>query len=275
MEPQQCVEYALHIATAREDMGEIQRHLDATRREIVDAQRAIEDLTIEACTLRVRMKELELDEELVKKSEDEAIMDKIVSQKRLVEIGGIDSAVRALQKALDDARHELQATRGPCSLFLSFSLSLCLSLCVYQRRKMEPHQYSYFTTCYCATHCTDETQNVIAEEKKMQTEFVNLSAILQRTRANSVKLQEEYSSVMREKRESDAKLKQLCLFLQTDAAQSPMGGNAATPPHATALSPASVGSSSSTATSPSGPSSPRVVLHLGSDLEVTVPEVQF
>jgi hypothetical protein len=55
----------------------------------------------------------------------------------------------------------------------------------------------------------------------MQYELVKLHAVLLKSRANSAKLQEEYSSVMREKRESDAKLKQLCLFLQTDAPLSP------------------------------------------------------
>ncbi|GLD93921.1 hypothetical protein PINS_up002526 [Pythium insidiosum] len=55
----------------------------------------------------------------------------------------------------------------------------------------------------------------------MQQELLNLNLILQRSRANSVKLQEEYSAVMREKRESDLKLKQLCLFLHTDAPLSP------------------------------------------------------
>ncbi|KAJ0398154.1 hypothetical protein ATCC90586_004273 [Pythium insidiosum] len=171
-------DYELHILSARDDISDTQRHLDITRQQINQAQRCIEDLTIDACSLRVRMKELELDEELVKKSEEEAIMEKIMAQKRLVELGGHEPAVRSLQKALHEAKRELEATK-------------------------------------------EETQSVIAEEKKMQQELLNLQLILQRSRATSVKLQEEYSIVMREKRESDLKLKQLCLFLHTDAPLSP------------------------------------------------------
>jgi hypothetical protein len=111
MDPQQRVEYTLRLATARDDLVDFQQQLHVTRQEITAAQHAIEDLTIDACTQRVRMKELELDEELVQKSENEAIMEKIKAQKRLIEIGGHESAVRALQKALETARRDRDATK--------------------------------------------------------------------------------------------------------------------------------------------------------------------
>ncbi|GLD93920.1 hypothetical protein PINS_up002525 [Pythium insidiosum] len=106
------VEHELHLLTTRDDITDTRRQLDITRRQIDQAQRCIEDLTIDACSLRVRMKELELDEELVKKSEEEAIMEKIMAQKRLVELGGHEPAVRSLQKALQEAKRELEATKG-------------------------------------------------------------------------------------------------------------------------------------------------------------------
>ncbi|TMW56444.1 hypothetical protein Poli38472_006454 [Pythium oligandrum] len=197
-------EYELYISSSREDIRDLQHHLETTQQEIKTAEDNIQDLTIEACTLRVRMKELELDEEAVKKAEEDAIMDKIVSQKRLVEIGGHESAVRRLQKALKDAKRELDATK-------------------------------------------EETKHVMSEEIKLHQELINLNRILQRSQQNSGRLQEEYAGVMREKRETDSKLQQLCMFLQTDAPPSaPTSPSVAS---TTASSPLSTGSTSSMLTS--------------------------
>lgn len=65
----------------------------------------------------------------------------------------------------------------------------------------------------------------MAEEKRMQQELTTLKATLQKTRSNSVKLQEEYSAVMREKRGNDSKLKQLYMFLTMDTPISPTTNN--------------------------------------------------
>lgn len=65
----------------------------------------------------------------------------------------------------------------------------------------------------------------MSEEKKLHNELVQLNMILHKSRASSVKLQQEYNSAMKNKRETDEKLERLSLFLQktieTTAAQSP------------------------------------------------------
>lgn len=111
-------QFELYIATARDDINHTKQCLLATKKEIERAERGIEDLTIDACTLRVRRKELELDEEIVSKSENDAIMEKIIAQKRLAEVGGQESAVRNLQRALQEAKRELQATKGMYHILL-------------------------------------------------------------------------------------------------------------------------------------------------------------
>lgn len=65
----------------------------------------------------------------------------------------------------------------------------------------------------------------MSEEKKLHHELVQLNMILHKSRASSVKLQQEYNSAMKNKKETDEKLERLSLFLQktieTAAAQSP------------------------------------------------------
>lgn len=105
-------EALLYIASAREDLGVDEQQLQATREDIARALKAAEDLTIEACALRVRTKELEMDEEVLKKSQEVAVQEKMGAEKRLMEVGGYESAVRVLQKELRDAKSELERTKG-------------------------------------------------------------------------------------------------------------------------------------------------------------------
>ncbi|DAZ93760.1 TPA: hypothetical protein N0F65_000603, partial [Lagenidium giganteum] len=102
----------MYIESVKEDTLAYESFLASTKKDIADANRSVEEMAIDTCTLRVRMKELELDEEMVKQSETEAVMEKIIAQKRLVEIGGYDSAVRALKKALQDSKTELAMTQS-------------------------------------------------------------------------------------------------------------------------------------------------------------------
>lgn len=54
----------------------------------------------------------------------------------------------------------------------------------------------------------------MSEEKKLHGELVNLHAILQKIRAHSAKLQEEYNAVVKDKRETEDKLHRLSSILQ-------------------------------------------------------------
>lgn len=102
----------LFIASARADILEDGRQLQAPKDDIARALKAAEDLTIEAYHLRVRTKELEMDEEVLKKSQEAAVQEKVGAEKRLMEVGGYERAVRVLQKELRNAKNELQSTKG-------------------------------------------------------------------------------------------------------------------------------------------------------------------
>lgn len=112
MEPSASNEYHQYIESIRDDIADCSQQLESKQQEIAAALQQSEALAIDAATLKVRMKELELDEELVKQSEDAAINERVLAEKRLMEVGGYERAVRVLQKALQDAKQELQDTKG-------------------------------------------------------------------------------------------------------------------------------------------------------------------
>lgn len=62
--------------------------------------------------------------------------------------------------------------------------------------------------------CADEKVYIMSEEKKLHQELVQLNSILHKTRTASAKLQQEHSTAMKGKRETDEKLDRLSLFLQ-------------------------------------------------------------
>lgn len=76
---------------------------------VAKASNTVEELTVQACGLHVRKKELSLDEELVDRAETDAVSANILAQKRLLEIGGKSSA---MQKALQRAKADLERIRG-------------------------------------------------------------------------------------------------------------------------------------------------------------------
>lgn len=85
----------------------------------------------------------------------------------------------------------------------------------------------------------DETAHIKSEEKKLHGELVQLTAILAKVQSSCVKLQEEYSAVMKDKTETDTKLHQLSLFVQkTLATSTPTAQPGSSPSPEPTLSPA-------------------------------------
>jgi predicted nucleic acid-binding Zn-ribbon protein len=125
-------EAQLFIASARADIEEDGRQLQATKDDIARALKAAEDLTVEAHRLHERTKELEMDEEVLKKSQEAAVQEKLGAEKRLMEVGGYERVVRVMQKELRDAKSELQRTKGtyfhttwfyPCAFDLTLDMN--------------------------------------------------------------------------------------------------------------------------------------------------------
>ncbi|KAF1334676.1 hypothetical protein FI667_g1713, partial [Globisporangium splendens] len=104
-------QHHLHIESIRDDIHDFEQQLQAQHRDIAAALNESENLTIGACTLKVRIEELEFDEELLKRSEEAAIVEKLRAEKKLMEVGGYERAVRMQQKALRDARQKMQNTK--------------------------------------------------------------------------------------------------------------------------------------------------------------------
>lgn len=102
----------LYADSARSEVEACEQQLVETKEEIATAQRATESLKIDASKLRVRMKELELDEEMVKQSQVAAEADKFEADQRLMKVGGYECAIRLQRRSLANAKRELQATQG-------------------------------------------------------------------------------------------------------------------------------------------------------------------
>lgn len=214
MEIPECNQAHLYIASVHDDIAECSQQLQAKQLEIANALKHSEELTIDAATLNVRMKELEFDEELLKQAEDAAVREKVLAEKKLMEVGGYERAVRMLQKALRDSKQELQDTKG-AYLVAHESLEMYTGIHVLMLTIRLPLQLVL----------EDEKVHIMSEEKKLHHELVQLNMILHKSRAATSKLQQEYNAAMKSKRETDEKLERLSLFLQktieTTAAQSP------------------------------------------------------
>lgn len=102
----------LYTDSARSEIVTCEQQLEDAKEEIATHQRATESLKIDASKLRVRMKELELDEEMVKQSQVSAETEKFEADQRLMKVGGYECAIRLLRKSLANAKRELQATQG-------------------------------------------------------------------------------------------------------------------------------------------------------------------
>lgn len=216
----------LYIDSVRDDIAECEQQLSAKREEIAEALKQSEDRTIDAATLKVRMKELELDEEVLKQSEELAIKERVLAEKRLMEVGGYERAVRVLQKALLDAKQELQNTKGTVRTqrgglnkgcvraFLVLRPAPRACVCVKERK------HSEISPCPCLRIVlvrADEKAHIMSEEKKLHHELVQLNMILHKSRTASVKLQQECAAAMKSKQETDGKLERLSMFLQKPA----------------------------------------------------------
>jgi hypothetical protein len=70
----------------------------------------IQKKLMESVSLKKRAQELERDKCIVMAAEDTAVCEKIIAEKKLVEIGGHDSAIRFLKKTLDMSNQELDET---------------------------------------------------------------------------------------------------------------------------------------------------------------------
>lgn len=184
----------VYIESVRDDIAACEQQLRDKRLQIAEALKQSEDLTIDAATLKVRMKELELDEEVLKQAEEAAIKDKVLAEKRLMEVGGYERAARVLQKTLLDAKQELQNTKG-AGAALGEAMAMT----------------QWFTTHH---QPADEKAHIMSEEKKLHHELVQLNMILHKSRAASAKLQQECAAAMKSKEETDEKLERLTMFLQ-------------------------------------------------------------
>uniref|UniRef100_K3WGH5 DNA/RNA-binding protein Alba-like domain-containing protein n=1 Tax=Globisporangium ultimum (strain ATCC 200006 / CBS 805.95 / DAOM BR144) TaxID=431595 RepID=K3WGH5_GLOUD len=191
-------QHHLYIKSIRDDIHDFQQQLQKQRQDIAAALDESESLTIDACTLRVRIKELEFDEELLKRSEEAAIVEKLRAEKKLMEVGGYERAVRMQQKALRDAKQELQNTKSK-----------------YNYRRIFYSIVVYFThRGRSPCNSLDEKVYIMSEEKKLHQELVQLHATLHKSQSASVKLQQEYNAALKGKQETDVKLERLSLFLQ-------------------------------------------------------------
>ena len=108
--------FELEIGCTNEYLEQMKQALVAVKQEIASATKNVETLAIDTSTLRLRVKELEFDEEIVKKSEDEAVAGRIIARKQLVEIGGHESVIRDLLRTLADAKRELLETKSELCL---------------------------------------------------------------------------------------------------------------------------------------------------------------
>ncbi|KAG1710964.1 hypothetical protein DVH05_013685 [Phytophthora capsici] len=112
MDVTQSNDYHSRIAYAREETINVEQQLQATQREIADVMDAAEQLTVEACALDLRRKELEEDEAALVASEAIAVQNKVLAEKKLMDVGGYECIVRILRKALQKAKLEIMDTEG-------------------------------------------------------------------------------------------------------------------------------------------------------------------
>ncbi|OWZ08811.1 Aspartyl protease [Phytophthora megakarya] len=103
-------DYHMRIDSAREEVRDLEEQLQATQNEIMLVTNAAERLTSEACLLALRREELEKDEASLVRSEAIAVQNKVLAEKKLMEVGGYECVVRILRKALQKAKLEILDT---------------------------------------------------------------------------------------------------------------------------------------------------------------------
>ncbi|KAL3671619.1 hypothetical protein V7S43_003532 [Phytophthora oleae] len=104
--------YHVRIEYAREETINVEQQLQATQSDIAEVMDAAEQLTVEACALDLRRKELEEDEAALVASEAIAVQNKVLAEKKLMDVGGYECIVRILRKALQKAKLEIMDTEG-------------------------------------------------------------------------------------------------------------------------------------------------------------------
>lgn len=105
-------EFYMRIECAREEVFDVEQQLQSTRSDIKAVMAAAEQLTVEACALGLRHEELEKDEAALAQSEAIAVQNKVLAEKKLMEVGGYECVVRILRKTLQKAKLEIMDTEG-------------------------------------------------------------------------------------------------------------------------------------------------------------------
>lgn len=112
MDTAESNDYYMRIDYAREAVLDVQQQLQDSRNDIAKVMDAAELLTAEACALALRREELEKDEATLVQSEAIAVQNKILAEKKLMDIGGYECVVRILRKDLQKAKLEIMDTEG-------------------------------------------------------------------------------------------------------------------------------------------------------------------
>ncbi|EEY57813.1 aspartyl protease family A01B, putative [Phytophthora infestans T30-4] len=110
MDTAESNDYYMRIDYAREAVLDVQQQLQDSRNDIAKVMDAAELLTAEACALALRREELEKDEATLVQSEAIAVQNKILAEKKLMDIGGYECVVRILRKDLQKAKLEIMDT---------------------------------------------------------------------------------------------------------------------------------------------------------------------
>ncbi|KAG7399320.1 Ribonuclease P protein subunit p25 [Phytophthora boehmeriae] len=103
-------EFHMRIDCARAEAQAVAEQLQSTRNDISTTIEAAEKLTVEAYSIKLRREELERDEAALAASEALAVQNKVLAEKRLMEVGGYECVVRVLRKALQKAKLEILDT---------------------------------------------------------------------------------------------------------------------------------------------------------------------
>ncbi|GMF27927.1 unnamed protein product [Phytophthora lilii] len=187
-------EFCMRIDDAREGALDLEQQLQATQCDIVAVMEAAEQLTVEACALGLRREELEKDEAALVQSEALAVQNKVLAEKKLMEVGGYECVVRILRKALQKAKLEIMDTEGGQAPAVQTAAS-----------------FSQLTHPSVLT--SDETKELIHEELVLRAQITNLAESLATTQQSVSRLQQECAVAAASKREADDKLRQLSHFL--------------------------------------------------------------
>jgi hypothetical protein len=102
----------VQLACVQRETSELRQYLSTLEQELEAANAAEQALVVDVASQKLRVIALEKDEQVVQKAEIEALGEKIIAQKRLVEMGGHEIAIQALQKTLAEAKQEHLETRS-------------------------------------------------------------------------------------------------------------------------------------------------------------------